>query len=61
MVDEAGEAVMGEAADEMLAGLLCQRCGAYIPGKAPGHPRSCDNCKKEDKPAAPKKRKRRKR
>lgn len=25
-------------------GLLCEDCGSFIDGEAPGHPRKCDNC-----------------
>ena len=31
---------MGEIADMMLEGILCQHCGGYI-GSACGYPRSC--------------------
>jgi len=35
---------MGEAADDILDGLMCQVCGTLIDGDAPGHPRSCEDC-----------------
>jgi hypothetical protein len=38
---------MGEAAEMVLDGLMCQVCGELIDGEEPGHPRSCNNCKKE--------------
>lgn len=28
----------------MLEGVVCQRCGSYIDGEAPGYPRACDGC-----------------
>lgn len=34
---------MGEVAEMMLDGTLCERCGTYIEGDAPGHPRYCCN------------------
>ena len=43
---------MGEIADAMIDGELCQECGVYI-GPATGYPRSCSDCK-------PRKRKRKK-
>lgn len=51
---------MGDIADMMLDGTLCERCGSVmedliVPGqkqlkKPPGHPRLCDDCKEDDKP-----------
>lgn len=32
---------MGENAEMVLEGILCQYCGEYIDGEAPGYPRSC--------------------
>jgi hypothetical protein len=32
---------MGEIADMMLDGTLCECCGAFIDDDAPGHPRYC--------------------
>jgi len=34
---------MGEIAEAMLDGTLCQSCGEYI-GTGAGHPRSCGSC-----------------
>ena len=28
----------------MLDGLLCQICGGFLDGGAPGHPRWCEEC-----------------
>jgi hypothetical protein len=39
---------MGEIADMMLDGTLCERCGEYI-GNAVGYPRKCSSCSKEYK------------
>ena len=35
---------MGEIADSMLDGTLCEECGVYI-ATACGFPRKCDDCK----------------
>lgn len=34
---------MGEIADMMLDGILCQECGQFI-GERVGFPQSCDDC-----------------
>ena len=34
---------MGEVAEMMLDGTLCQQCGEYI-GDAVGYPRTCVDC-----------------
>ena len=34
---------MGEVADMILAGILCERCGVLV-GLGVGHPRLCDEC-----------------
>ena len=38
---------MGEIADMMLDGTLCEWCGVYIDGEEPGYPRLCPDCLKE--------------
>ncbi len=45
---------MGETAEMILDGILCQLCGAIMPDMlddstpdAPGHPRYCEDCEKE--------------
>ena len=35
---------MGEIADAMINGLLCEQCGCLIDGEEPGYPRSCAEC-----------------
>lgn len=35
---------MGEAADDVMDGFICQYCGDFIDGEAPGYPRSCSGC-----------------
>ena len=35
---------MGENADAILSGLLCEQCGVLIDGEEPGYPRLCDRC-----------------
>lgn len=49
---------MGEVADDILAGLMCEICGVWMPDvlekgsklfeKPPGHPRQCPDCKEEE-------------
>jgi len=34
---------MGDAAEMVLDGILCQVCGEYI-GEAVGYPRNCESC-----------------
>jgi hypothetical protein len=36
---------MGEIADMIVEGILCEQCGMLIDGKASGYPRTCDFCK----------------
>jgi len=38
---------MGEVADGMVSGLLCEWCGVYIDGDEPKHPRLCEDCQEE--------------
>jgi hypothetical protein len=40
---------MGEMADLVLCGLMCESCGECFEGDAPGYPRLCGACE----PAAP--------
>ena len=49
---------MGEIAEMMLDGTLCEGCGVYLPGDADGYPRRCKHCAAERaeakrKPTAP--------
>jgi len=36
---------MGEIAEMILDGMLCELCGVYMHGDPPGHPRQCKKCK----------------
>lgn len=36
---------MGEIADMMLDGTLCEGCGEYLGGSASGFPRYCAGCR----------------
>jgi len=36
---------MGDIADMMLDGTLCETCGEFLDGDAPGHPRQCHDCR----------------
>jgi len=38
---------MGEIADAMINGELCEQCGVYI-GAGDGYPRLCAGCAEED-------------
>lgn len=40
---------MGEIADMMLDGTLCEGCGELLDGEEPGHPRKCAFCVSEEK------------
>ena len=39
---------MGEIAEMMLDGTLCQICGSVIDGDTPGYPRYCEDCAKDE-------------
>ena len=43
---------MGEVADMMLDGTLCEGCGVYMPGEAQGIPRRCRSCRPSKKEQA---------
>lgn len=45
----AKEIEMGDIADMMLDGTLCEQCGVYI-GKAVDHTRLCCACERENQP-----------
>ncbi len=38
---------MGEVAEMVLEGMLCEVCGSYIDGEESGYPRTCDDCENE--------------
>ena len=42
---------MGEVADMMLDGTLCEGCGVYIEGDAEGFPRYCSEACRNDRGA----------
>lgn len=35
---------MGEIAEMVIMGILCEQCGVLIDGKTTGYPRGCDDC-----------------
>jgi hypothetical protein len=35
---------MGEYAEMMLEGIVCEGCGEFMDGTAPGYPRRCRGC-----------------
>ena len=37
--------MMGDAAEAILDGTMCEECGVLIDGDAPGYPRVCEGCK----------------
>ncbi|WP_193437413.1 hypothetical protein [Sporolactobacillus pectinivorans] len=37
---------MGEAAEMILEGILCEQCGCLIDGEETGYPRLCEDCQK---------------
>jgi hypothetical protein len=41
---------MGDAADLMLEGIVCQMCGEYMDNSddPPGYPVTCDGCEEEE-------------
>jgi acetone carboxylase gamma subunit len=42
--------IMGDAADMILEGIVCQFCGVFLNTSedAPGYPVTCDGCEDED-------------
>jgi Zn finger protein HypA/HybF involved in hydrogenase expression len=38
---------MGEIAEMMLEGTLCEGCGVFMGDAGPGHPRRCWDCRKD--------------
>lgn len=39
---------MGEIAEKILNGQLCEVCGAFVDGEEPGYPRKCEDCENEE-------------
>ncbi len=37
---------MGDIAEMMIAGYLCEICGCVIDDKEPGYPRECKDCRR---------------
>ena len=44
---------MGEIADMMLDGTLCESCGVYMEGSGMGYPQRCYACQREDRAGQP--------
>jgi len=39
---------VGEIADDMINGFVCEMCGVYLDGEEPGYPRYCSlSCAKD--------------
>jgi hypothetical protein len=36
---------VGEIAEMILEGFLCEDCGSLVDGEEPGFPRKCEDCK----------------
>jgi hypothetical protein len=39
---------MGEIADAMLNGEMCEWCGIYLEGEPPGYPQLCSDCQQDE-------------
>ena len=39
---------MGDIADDMVNGFMCQSCGEIIDNDAPGYPRLCEGCQEDE-------------
>jgi hypothetical protein len=39
---------MGDVADDMISGFVCSLCGEFLDGDAPGYPRLCRSCEKDN-------------
>jgi len=52
---------MGEIADMILEGMLCEECGTFIDDECPDHPRKCAECAQKGPSSSPKRRWRRRR
>lgn len=39
---------MGEIAEMILEGILCEQCGMFIDGEEVGFPRLCDFCRSDE-------------
>lgn len=35
---------MGEIAEMILEGILCEECGSLVDGEEVGYPRKCEDC-----------------
>jgi hypothetical protein len=46
-MSDSGEGIMGDIAEMILDGILCEICGSFIDLDAPMHPRECEDCKKK--------------
>jgi hypothetical protein len=53
--EAAAAAIAREIADMHLDGTLCETCGVFLNGPAPGHPRYCRSCRTPSAPSKPKK------
>lgn len=36
---------MGDVADDIVDGFLCEECGAVVDGDCSGYPRKCTDCR----------------
>lgn len=35
---------MGDIAEMIIMGIMCEQCGVFLEGDAPGFPRRCECC-----------------
>lgn len=43
------EEKMSQTVEDMLDGLICKVCGAFMDDfESPGYPRTCEDCEEED-------------
>jgi hypothetical protein len=38
---------MGEIAEMIIEGILCEQCGVLVDGNISGYPRKCDDCSEQ--------------
>ena len=48
---------MGDYADDILFGRVCQSCGVWLHSADTGYPRSCHDCKRDEIKKAPREKK----
>jgi hypothetical protein len=41
---------MGDFADMVIEGIMCEMCGVFIDAEGCGHPQKCDYCEQNESP-----------